>query len=89
MSPILKLLFYFICKPYFQKLAIPWNAMPRPLPEPLPEIVVHGNGDALRAIAHVRFGVPRTGGERRACVRMVHVSSLGSEAVRTASDRGA
>jgi hypothetical protein len=63
--------------------------MPRPLPEPLPEIVAHGNGDALRAVAHVRFGVPRTGDGRRACVRTVHVSSLGSEAVRTAGGRGA
>jgi len=63
--------------------------MPRPPPEPLPEIVAHDDGDALRAVVQVRFGVPRTGGGRRACVRMVHVSSLGSEAVRTAADRGA
>ncbi|HZF96773.1 MAG TPA: hypothetical protein VEY92_00755, partial [Pseudoxanthomonas sp.] len=44
------------------------NAMPRSLPEPLPQIVAPGNGDALRAVTQVRFGVPRTGGGRLACV---------------------
>jgi len=63
--------------------------MPRSLPEPLPQIVAPGNGDALRAVTQVRFGVPRTGGGRLACVRVVDVPGFESEGMQVVADGGA
>jgi len=62
--------------------------MPSSLPEPLPDIVADGNGDALYAVIQVRFGVPRTGGGRLACARVADVPGFESETVQ-AADSGA
>jgi hypothetical protein len=65
------------------------NAVPRSLPEPLPQIVAHGDGDALRAVTQVRSGVPRTGGGRLACARVVDVPGFESGGMQMVAGTGA
>ena len=63
--------------------------MPRSLPEPLPQIMADGDGGALRVLVQVRFGVPRTGGGRRACLRVAGVPSVKFERMQVVADSSA